>query len=149
RKGAAFPGIPERPFAQTYRPGSPPKGLAPGMPGAATRRRCGNSRRPLLQFFLFARVRLGRCALWVMEYSPCRSGDPERGFPLADSAEGAVRAPRVRRHFSLTSFQNCAAGMPLIVSSVLTARRILASRAAWKSHERFFRSRSFTTDRSV
>jgi len=37
--------------------------------------------------------------------------------------------------FSSNSFQNSSPALSLIVSNVLIARRIMASRAFWKSHE--------------
>jgi len=43
------------------------------------------------------------------------------------------RGIATRAHFFPTSFQNSAAGLPLIVSSVLMERRIAASRSGWKS----------------
>ena len=41
-------------------------------------------------------------------------------------------------YWASTSFQNSAAGLPLIVSSVLMERRISASRSGLKSQERSF-----------
>src|SRR5262249_54487468 len=48
-----------------------------------------------------------------------------------------------------TSFQNSAADLPLICSSVVMERKIAASRSARKSQDRIFRGIPRNTDRSV
>ena len=68
-----------------------------------------------------------------------------RTRPWLDSAVTVFKAAfspdsrgiATRGHFFSTSFQNSAAGLPLIVSSVLMERRISPSRSGWKSHSIF------------
>src|SRR6516162_3492284 len=50
--------------------------------------------------------------------------------------------------FASTSFQNCFAGLPLILSRVLMARRTSASRSGLKSQTRGWRGIPFNGDRS-
>src|SRR5437764_15346028 len=73
----------------------------------------------------------------------------ERDYPTQSPRGGARGRGYFSGRFLSTSFQNRAAGLPLISSSVLIERSNSASRSGLKSQRRSLRGRPLRGDRSV